>query len=742
MPVVFIIFRLMVLATSLDLFDFEELDIGMMAKEAAGRKTLPYLANLMPYHAHTAGMLISGLLGSGFYKLFGESGMSLKLCWLLISFVTFVLFLSILKKYFGDRIAILASCIFILSPPFFTWYNLVETADKNICLLFIMLLTLFSFKMLPFRNNTMKDYVLYGLTSGLAVSSSHYCLFILFVGILYQLWFNWRIFFRRYIFILFLSFLTGLSPWLYLHKLYSFEWFEYILCKSGPLSIDRWDKFNKFMTETLPHSFGFGDFFMVSGETLDYIYYFLCILLFVLVISSARKINFGRLKQYLKDPANKTSFIYLFIGAYILVYTFGKFSIDGQSKGNYRYLLMLYPFIFMSTAIWVDRLEKKNMAMKIAGWSIFGSLCILGLVGNLSMIDLKNRNFKNPSIYTPYSFTWLGPKIYRYVGQDNAKLKSCIDSLQRNSAPYLRLGIYKKLREGSISEPGTLFEDYKSLNEYGNLFYEGLGSSIGRFFLYKPVFQIEIIKKLPFAYSLNSEGILNEDAVYYFMHNPEFCKKITEKLSNGTKNFYYEKVGFTMGILLKSHYGIFLRFTNKAKNGPVHSLIKGFGSGIAVYNTINDIIEVSRKIDDEYGKDYFEGVGFTLGLYFAQNKTRIMDIGDKINIRFRGNYYKGVGYAVGWNFVNDPTLILRLIGTNLDFPPRHYDLLPLGLYGYITDLYKKAYCKGLGYGIAPYISENSMGILDKLVSYFAGSDEESSVSKGINDYFCKEMDNS
>lgn len=701
--------------TSLDLYDFEELRTGMFAKELSSGVTIPYFAYLSKQESHELAVLGNGFLVSGFYKLFGEKGVSLKLCWLFFSIAIYAILFFMMNRYFGQSVAIIISFLYIFSPPFFTWSNLTDTGDEKGALFFIMVITFLNFRILPFRNNKVWHYVIYGFLSGLAVCYNNYCLIVLFVSILYQLWFNWRVLLKKPIVILSISFLVGLSPWIYINKIYNLSWFEPILRKSEALNVI-WDKFTKFIIEILPRSLFFKDFFAIKGIILDYTYYFLYILLFLIVIYSSGKIYRWRLKRYLVDSENKELFIYLFIVVYILVYTFGGFRIEGKLEGDHRYLVSLYPFIFMSMAIWLDKILRRKLIMKVWGMIILVLFCVLGLLGNLSMIKMGNDNFKEPSIYIPYSFTWLHYRIYNFTKGDKNKLNACIDTIQAKYSPYACRGIYKNLRISFISNPKSFLAERKDIIEYQNLFYEGMGISVGRFFRDELVFQIELIKRLPSQYWIGKDGIIQTDVIRYFLHSSEYLKEMCKKLSTEMKNFYYKKVGLSIGILFGSQIEKFCKFTGEFEDRFRRSLIEGFGSGLAACNNMEDVIKMGEKIDDEHRKDYFKGAGFTFGLQTVPDLKRIREIGEKIDEEYRDYYYKGIGEAVGWHFTNDPTLILQLVGgRELNFETREYNFLTIGLYQYLDTESKKSYCKGFGYGIAPYLSGYTEIVLDKII---------------------------
>ncbi len=66
----------------------------------------------------------------------------------------------------------------------------------------------------------------------------------------------------------------------------------------------------------------------------------------------------------------------------------------------------------------------------------------------------------------------------------------------------------------------------EDLGEYRYPFYEGIGIPIGAFFRPEPIFDKELIRKIPRRYRLNKRGILNTVAAEDFLKNPDYLKKI------------------------------------------------------------------------------------------------------------------------------------------------------------------------------------------------------------------------
>ena len=738
-----ITFRLVILGTSLSLHDFEECRMGTLAKEILNGTTIPYFAYIGSYEAHEAGQLLNGILIAGFYRLFGESGITLKLCWLFFSVGTYIILFFMLIKYFNRRTAIIASFLYIFSPPLFTWFNLTDTAVDSGALFFIMAVIFLNAKLLFFKKNKLSFYILYGFLLGISMSYSHYAIFVLFVSLLYQLFFNPRFFFGKAMIASLISFMVGLSPWLYLILYNKFNPFDYV--SRGFTTLEgAFSKLIVLFTQTFPHSLSFKDFLFFQGRTLDYIYYFLCIILGIIFLYSVRKgilLNFAR---YSNGRNRNRLFIFFFIIVYILVYAFSGFIIRGSIEREYRYLLRIYPFIFIAIAILIDKLWNLNIKYRSFSLIILIFLCSLGLIGNLSMIETNYSVVKKPSIYSPYSYSWLAYKINRFSKGSRQKLIPAIKSIQSKYSPYRRAGIYKKIRLGTILNPKSFLEQCKIIGEYQESYYEGMGRGIGFFFRYGPSFQIEIIQQIPSEYWFNKYGILKIDAVTHLLHNPDYLEKLSSGLSGEAKKFYYERVGMSMGILFHGRIEDLLGCLTKFEGVYAGNLIKGLGIGLAISEDIENVIKMGDRINYKYKRDYFEGVGFSFGLQAIPDLKEIIRLGEEIKLKFRSSYYKGIGGSVGWNFTNDPTLILKLEAEEYmggKFKMREYSHLIIGLYFHVEDEYKEMYNKGIGYGFAPWLSIHTHDILNKIIGYHCRKKDSYPLLNGIYNYYSGEGNN-
>jgi hypothetical protein len=234
--VVLVATRLVVLATSLDLYEIEEGYIGMLGKEAKDSLFLPYLWYLGSDDIHHAGVMLNGLLLGATYSLFGESWVTMKLTWLACSLGSFVALFVLAWRRLNPRVALIAGLLFVFGPPFLIWFNLSDTGTENGAMLLTVLLTLAWSGVDSFATIRPWRAAALGLFSGLALCFSHYLLLALFAAAAYHTWRDWRLPSRPRFALTVGCGLLGLTPWIYVNLAYHHPWFEYVGNRAAKLN--------------------------------------------------------------------------------------------------------------------------------------------------------------------------------------------------------------------------------------------------------------------------------------------------------------------------------------------------------------------------------------------------------------------------------------------------------------------------------------------------------------------------
>lgn len=708
--------------------------MGMFAKELLTGPTIPYFAYPTEHEAHELGELVNGVLIAGLFRVFGENGVTLKICWFLFHVAALTVIFLMLYRYFNLKIAVMVTVYHILAPPFFIRSNLASDVQSG-ALFFTLLISFMTFSLVSHPG--LLRHALYAILCGFSVFYSHYCIIAISMALLYHLLYNRRFFLLKSLAVFLFFFMIGLSPWFYMNKYYNLEWFGYLvsLVPNAPLS---------FVHKSLgvfPRSLLFHDLFFIKGIAFDYLYFFSVISLFIAGVFSFKKCSYGEIRNFLYEK-DKELFIYLFIMVYSISYIISGISVSMDIVYGYRHLLILYPFLFMAMGIWTDRIVKaREQWARRTGRVIAGLILTLGFMGSVSMIELGNSNLSGPPIYAPYSFAWLHYRIYNFTKGNPEKLNACIRSIERKYSPYALIGIYKKMQVGTLSEPMVFLEkNTMRFADYQEAYYNGIGQGVGSYYREEPIFEIEIRRNLSAAYRLNESGILNSNCAEYFLKTPFSLKEVGCRLNGEVRLRYFYKVGMSIALLKHKDIGLFLALINNFGDTLAGKLVEGYAAGITVDGKAEEVLKISKNFTDKRQQDFFLGMGFTYTLKKAPDLESIIEAGQDMDQKHREHYYKGVGKAVGWFFVNDPTLILKLIaqgGPHFDFKVREYSFLPLGLYKYFHGYARKAYCEGMGYGIAPYLSGYTAIVLTKLGKYIADEDY-TYITNGVRSFYREE----
>lgn len=423
--ILFLSFRLIVLFTSRDLyhkFPLEEYRMGTIAKEIMMGPILPIFEYQTPQEG---GMLINGVLIIPFFILFGETGISLKLAWLFTALCSFILFYYFINKFFTFRMAAMVSFLFIFSPPFFTFFNLTDTATNN-GNLFLSLLIMTIFYLIFFRTKKPIFFSILGLVCGFSIYFDYYSVPMILTCIIFWFIFDKRFYLKKEFFKFLVAFVIGISPWIYYNITHNF-----VAIGKGNLieigSIFRAPtKFYRLVVYTFPRSFSFKDLIFIKGAILSCAYYLIfgSSYLYLLYVNrkSLLKIIAGivplRRFRPRSEDINETIFVLVYPMVYIMIYCMTALRITGPFGGS-RYLLPLYPFIFIIISLCIkeigDNKDKSGKRIaKAVPAIIFSFAIVIGFIGNLTLISPKNWNIGRESIYAPYCDKWVARSMDSY----------------------------------------------------------------------------------------------------------------------------------------------------------------------------------------------------------------------------------------------------------------------------------------------------------------------------------------
>ena len=142
----------------------DEAVIGLMAKHISEGRYFPFY---MYGQAYDAGAAWEAYLAAILFKLFGVGVILLKSCIAILSLACFVLFYAMARLIYDQATAIFAVVAFALSPALLKWHS--EVRGYSFYFLSIVVLTIFFWRIASSPTTQRKDWVFFGLASGLSV---------------------------------------------------------------------------------------------------------------------------------------------------------------------------------------------------------------------------------------------------------------------------------------------------------------------------------------------------------------------------------------------------------------------------------------------------------------------------------------------------------------------------------------------------------------------------------------------
>lgn len=142
----------------------DEAVIGLMAKHISEGRYFPFY---MYGQAYNAGAAWEAYLTVIPFKLFGVGVIPLKSCIVLLSLICLVLFYVMARNIYDQATALFSTFAFALSPSLLKWH--FEVRGYSFYFLSIVVLTIFFWRIASAPASNRKDFVLFGLASGLSV---------------------------------------------------------------------------------------------------------------------------------------------------------------------------------------------------------------------------------------------------------------------------------------------------------------------------------------------------------------------------------------------------------------------------------------------------------------------------------------------------------------------------------------------------------------------------------------------
>jgi len=582
----FLLSRLVVLFSAIDeLYNSEDLAMGVVAKEVIKGASLPLFE--YQYLHYSGGTLVVGLLAAPFFLLFGPNYLALKLVPLLFSAATLAAFFLLAYEFFNRRTAIIAALLYIFSSLSWCGYNFYLGFHGE-SLLFVFLAVYLFYKIIFQSKSSAGYYFFFGLTCGFGLYFSYTFLIALAaIGIIWLIQ-RPRLFLEKGFYVFWGAFLLGLSPWFFYNTAFGFKGLIDVLPQfsegkdfSAP---GTWIKLSWYFLRSLWFSqifwvrlldnFFFN--FFNAGYTL---FYWFCLI----YLAWAKGMGF-------RDFWRSRELI-LFLFPFILFASCRLYG-EGSEKTwliEERYLIGLFPFIFLTIGLVLDKLFSRYHSLK--RWVIIGFMAFIVLGAGVYARKIKPGDFAKGLKMPGYSYFYLAETFnYQHPGD----FYRILENISRLSAPEKYETLTLRL-VFDLEEPirPVAIEEYLKL----------AGHFDER---YRPYFYRLLINGVYYNSPLEAREMVQEVEV------------IAGKVEQGYRPYFYEGIG---AVMLK------LYSDNPAEHQKAGAFIprKFLGyyyRGLSVSLYTDDIpayIERCRltlaAIDDQYRRFFLEGMGEALAKF-------------------------------------------------------------------------------------------------------------------------------
>ena len=411
---------------------FDETASGVLACDLLdGRLRAPLFA--YQYEARSGDGLVEGFLLVPFFKIFGRSLFSLKLCALISSLFTLVCWMALLKRYYGVWAAMVFAALFTFPPPTFARLGLMGTiASHHLINPIAALQLLFLFRIVEAGGGRagVRWWIGLGLLSALGIY--FFYTFIILTGfcLLFLLFAVPLRVALRGILPYGLGFVAGMAPWMA-------RWFsspaggQYLTALLKNVGFDGWSFIQNFFFN-LPHSLGYG---YPSREISAVAVLFVLFLLWCgfLIIRTAMTVLHAEstgaansLRPHAPCRAQGAFFV-CFPIFFLLCLSlspmkiypfeywpsigfFGYFSVADVYR--YRWLHLLFPFYFAAAAVGVSAAFAPGVMRKRQGAVMILLLIFFlgcGVAGSMRLCSVKD--FDRLSCYKGYSYDQMGTRF-------------------------------------------------------------------------------------------------------------------------------------------------------------------------------------------------------------------------------------------------------------------------------------------------------------------------------------------
>ncbi len=411
----FLLLRLSLLLFCVDnlcLYGPEEKWRGTIARDLIHGLKMPFFE----YRAdnYSGGSLAVGIITVPFFILFGENIISLKLTGILFFGLTLICLYLFCDKFFNRRIAVVTSLLFILPPQIFTIHSLSVMGFHSESILFSIILIFLFYQIFYNQRISCPYFFLFGLVAGLGLWFTYIFSVTLLTCLLFWFSFDRKFVLRKYFYVFLFGFFIGFSPWLWFNFTHNFcglEKISQILPFKYCLKTHVASYISKFKLVIR-------DLFSKEPKVWDFILYLNIFYFSIFLISfsyllwmhkssiSRFATNILSFKNY--KPFNLKEAKYSFFLIYVII--FGLIFFFSNCGGWGRYLIPLFPFIFLSISFFLDRIWYIKIKCLTISMIVIALLIFIGVINQGKLFTTYDQPGKGFA-YKGYSY-WIFGSIF------------------------------------------------------------------------------------------------------------------------------------------------------------------------------------------------------------------------------------------------------------------------------------------------------------------------------------------
>jgi hypothetical protein len=389
----------------------EEHTTGLLAKHLVEGLRAPFFDYQLA--DHHAGTLFMGALVAPLFALWGQSLFVLKLAPIAVHVVAATVWFMCCDRFFGRRVALIVGLLFILPPQLLARFSAITVGYHPESIAFTAVAVYALFRMTSTVHHRLVWCGIFGLVCGLGVWFAYIFVPTLLTSLVFWYLADRRFFLSRGFVVFLVGLTVGLAPWLVYNTGHAWAGAAWLSRGSVELAFaTRARALVAFLTVDVYRSLTTTAGALVRPDIVSSLYA-------VVIGASYGSLLIRRLRSRSSvEPAPET-WLLLYPWALAVLYAAnlepasGRGSIEHYGYEGFRYLVPLYPILFVIMAIALARaLDARALVRRTAGCAI-GLLAVAGLVGLGEL--MSTRNIGRALVYKPYSYKDIGFQRGRHV---------------------------------------------------------------------------------------------------------------------------------------------------------------------------------------------------------------------------------------------------------------------------------------------------------------------------------------